>query len=92
MKVVEVLKKHKNLIVEKYAVKKIGVFGSYARNEQTKHSDIDILVEFKNPTFDNFMNLVFYLEDLYEKEIDLITLKSLSPYIAPYVVKEVIWC
>lgn len=92
MNVVEVLKKHKNFIVEKYAVKKIGVFGSYARNEQAVQSDIDILVEFKNPTFDNFMNLIFYLEDLYGKEIDLITLKSLSPYIAPYVVKEVIWC
>ena len=92
MNIIEILRKHKATIEQKYDVKRIGIFGSYAKKKQSKFSDIDILVEFKKSTFDNFMNLIFYLEDLYGKEIDLITLKGLSPYIAPFIEEEVIWC
>lgn len=72
-------------ILKKYKVKRIGLFGSYVRGEQKRYSDIDFLVDFEEPTFDNFMDLVFYLEDLFGKKIELITSGSLSRYIQPYV-------
>lgn len=84
------LQAHRN-VLRKYEVEKIGLFGSYLRGKQTKNSDIDFLVEFKKPDFDNFMNLVFFLEDLFGKKVELITQAGLSPYIKPYVEKEVKW-
>lgn len=78
-------------ILVKYNVEKIGLFGSYVRVEQQKNSDIDFLVEFEKPDFDNFMDLVFFLEDLFGKKVEIITDGSLSPYIQPYVEKEVKW-
>lgn len=77
--------------LQKYSVKKIGLFGSYATGSQRQRSDIDFLVDFEKPTFDNFMGLVFYLEKLFGKKVDLITDGNLSPYIKPYVEKEVRW-
>lgn len=84
------LKKHDD-ILKKYSVKKIGLFGSFVRGEQTKKSDIDFLIEFEKPTFDNFMDLAFYLEDLFGRRVELITNGNLSPYMQPYVDKEVKW-
>ena len=92
MNIIEILKKHEKEIKEKYGVKKIGVFGSYARGEQKDTSDIDILVEFNEPTFDNFMDLIFFLEELFNKDVDLVTTKGISPYIRPSVEREVVWC
>lgn len=83
MNVFIVLKKHKNEITSKYNVKRIGIFGSYAKGQQNTESDIDVLVEFEKPTFDNFMELSFYLEDLFGRKVDLLTPKSLSPYMRP---------
>lgn len=78
-------------ILKKYKVKRIGLFGSYVRGGQKKRSDIDFLVDFEETTFDNFMSLAFYLEDLFGRKVDLITKGSLSPYILPYVEKDVSW-
>lgn len=60
--------------IEKYGVKKLGLFGSYAKNLESENSDIDVLVEFQegNKTFDNYMDLKFYLEDKFNKDIDLV--------------------
>ncbi len=63
----------------------------FARGEQKDSSDVDILVDFEKPTFDNFMNLVFFLEDIFQRKVDLVTQSSLSHYIGPYVNKEVVW-
>lgn len=78
-------------ILEKHGVKRIGLFGSYARGEQKRDSDIDFMVEFEKPDFDNFMDMVFYLEDLFGKNVELVTKAGLSPYIGPYVEKEIRW-
>jgi len=75
-------------ILKKYRVKSIALFGSYARNEQRQDSDIDLLVEFEEPTYDNFIHLAFALEELLKKEVSLVPKGSLSPYIEPYVEKE----
>lgn len=88
--IMRILKEHSD-ILKKYRVRKIGLFGSYVRGEQKRRSDIDFLVEFEEPTFDNFMELLFSLEKLLGKKVDLVTNGSLSPYIRPYVEKEIKW-
>lgn len=88
--IIKAIGKH-NDVLRQYTVARLGLFGSYARNRQTKASDVDFLVEFTHPTFDNFMGLSKYLEKLLRKKVDLITNGSLSPYIKPYVDKEVVW-
>lgn len=74
-----------------YGVKRFGLFGSFARGLQHAGSDIDILVEFEEgqKSFDNFMNLSFYLEDLLGRKIDLLTPESLSPHVGPHILREV---
>ena len=75
-----------------FGVKKIGLFGSYVRNEQQPQSDIDILVDFEpeKETFDNFMNVHNYLEELFLNEkIEVVTVNGLSPYIGKYILNEV---
>jgi predicted nucleotidyltransferase len=91
MDVIDILRRHEEEIKKRFGVKRIGLFGSFARGEQKDTSDVDILVEFEEPTFDNFMNLAFFLEDLFSRRVELVTPDSLSPYIAPYVKKEVVW-
>lgn len=88
--IIRILKENKNVLT-KYGVKKIGLFGSFARGEQKDNSDIDFLVEFENPNFDDFMDLSFFLEDLFSRKVELITNGSLSPYIEQYIEKEVKW-
>jgi uncharacterized protein len=88
--ILDILEKNKSLL-DKFYVKKIGLFGSYVRGEQKKNSDIDFLVEFEKVSYDNYFDLITALEKLYKKKIELITNGSLSPYILPYVEKEMVW-
>jgi len=76
-------------ILKKYKVKSIRLFGSYARNEEREDSDIDFLVEFEKDTYDNFIHLIFSLEELFKRKVQVVTKEDLSPYIRPYVLKEV---
>lgn len=77
--------------IKALGVKKLGLFGSFVREEQRHDSDIDLLVEFEQEkkTFKNFMALSFLLEEILNRQIELVTTESLSPYIRPYIVKEV---
>ena len=88
--VVNLIKENQTQI-EKFGVKQLGLFGSYVREEQNIQSDVDLLVEFKagQKTFDNFMGLSFFLEDLLQQSVELVTTDSLSPYIGPYITREV---
>jgi predicted nucleotidyltransferase len=82
------------LLRERFGVAKIGIFGSTARGDDRPESDVDVLVEFApgQTTFRNFMELAFYLEDLFGRRVDLVTEQGLSRYIRPNVEQEVIWC
>ncbi|HNP70096.1 MAG TPA: nucleotidyltransferase family protein [Kouleothrix sp.] len=77
--------------LRRFGVQRCGVFGSFVRNEAQEQSDVDILVEFApaQKTFDNFMHLAFFLEDLFGRRVDLLTKESLSPYIGPHILREV---
>ena len=87
----DTLKENEREIKSRFSVRKIGIFGSNAGGEGRETSDIDVLVEFEEPTFRNFMGLVFFLEELFGREVDLVTTRGLSPYIRPAVEKEVVW-
>jgi len=69
----------------------IGLFGSFVTGRQTPLSDVDILVEFTpgQHSFDNFMELSFFLEDLLGRKVELVTPEALSPYIGPHILQEV---
>ncbi|MBM3133363.1 MAG: nucleotidyltransferase family protein [Chloroflexi bacterium] len=77
--------------IESLGVKRLGMFGSFARGEQRTESDVDFLVEFKRgqKSFDNFMQLSFLLEDILQRRVELVTSEALSPYIGPHILKEV---
>ena len=74
-----------------FGVRSIGLFGSFVRDEQTALSDVDILVEFmpEKHTFDNFMEVVFLLEELLGRKVEVVTPEALSPHIGPHILREV---
>jgi hypothetical protein len=78
--------------LQRFGVKRCGIFGSFARDTAIhEQSDVDILVTFEpeQKTFDNFIHLSFFLENLFGRTVDLITTESLSPYIGPRILDEV---
>lgn len=77
--------------IKGFGVNKIGLFGSFARNESKPQSDIDFIVEFdrEKKNYKNFIHLAYFLEDLFKTEVDLLTPNSLSPYLKPYIYKEI---
>jgi len=78
--------------IRSFGVKELGLFGSFVRNTAIHtDSDVDLLVEFEpgKKSYDNFMELAFYLEDLLGRKVELVTLQSLSKYIGPHILKEV---
>jgi len=85
------LSKLKPYLREKYGVKKIGVFGSYARGEEKESSDIDILIELEKPIGWEFFYLKDYLEKKLGREIDLVTVNALKPRIRERILREVIY-
>jgi uncharacterized protein len=84
------LLKHK-VTLEQYGVARIGLFGSFVRDEGTEKSDIDFLVDFEKgkKTLSNLVDLGDFLENLFNKKIDIVTPQGLSPFIGPYILKEV---
>lgn len=86
----EAIKEHRQKIRD-FGVKRCGLFGSFVRGQHTEESDIDVLVEFEpgQKTFDNFMHLAFFLEEVLGRKVDLVTVESLSPYIGPHILQEV---
>lgn len=74
-----------------YGVRRIGLFGSYNRGEQNENSDVDILVEFEEnrKTFDNYMDLKFFLEDLFGFPVDLVMEGTIKPDLLPHIMGSV---
>jgi hypothetical protein len=77
--------------IRKFGVKKIGLFGSYIRGEQKPVSDVDVLVEFEKgmKTFDNYMDLKFFLEDLFNCKVDLVIAEAIKPDFKPRILESV---
>lgn len=77
--------------IKSYGVNSLGIFGSFIKEAYTEESDIDFLVDFEpsKKSFDNFMDLSFFLEDLLGRKVELVTPQSLSKFIGPHILKEV---
>lgn len=71
-------------------VERLGLFGSFVRDEQRPDSDVDLLVRFRpeKKSFDNFMALASLLEDVLRRRVELVTTEGLSPYIGPRILEE----
>ncbi len=72
-------------------VSRLGLFGSFAREEQVPASDVDFLLEFEpgRKSFDNFMRIAFLLEEVLERPVELVTTEALSPHLGPRILNEV---
>lgn len=85
------LRKHLPELRERFGITYLGLFGSYVRGEQTKTSDVDILVEFDRPgTLLDFIHLQNDLQDLLGVQVDLVEKSGLKPAIRPHVLAEVV--
>ncbi|MDT8424267.1 MAG: nucleotidyltransferase family protein [Desulfuromonadales bacterium] len=86
----KIIRQNKTMLSQ-LGVRKIGLFGSQSRGEATMESDIDLLVEFVpgEKNYDNYIELCFFLEDLFKRKIDLLTTESLSPHIKERILREV---
>lgn len=80
-------------LMETYGIRRIGIFGSFARGDQTKKSDVDVLVEFADghASLHNLVYLADELEVLFKRKVDLLTIGGIDKYIRPGIEKEVIW-
>ncbi|WP_423149072.1 nucleotidyltransferase family protein [Rubrolithibacter danxiaensis] len=76
--------------IKAFGVKQLSLFGSFAAGNQKSSSDVDLLVEFEQgkKTYDNFIELSFYLEEMLNRRVELITIQSLSRRIAPHILKQ----
>ena len=77
----------------KYNITKMGVFGSYARGEQTADSDIDILINFDNEDFSYFdlMDIERNLAEIFNNKVDLLMEAEIKPRIKPYVMEDIVY-
>jgi uncharacterized protein len=91
-KIIGLIRKHKKEL-KKTGIKTIGLFGSYSRNENTEESDVDLILEFEEGTksFHNYMEACDILQKIIQKKLDIVTPESVSPYIKPYIDKEVVY-
>jgi len=74
-----------------FHVERIGIFGSYARSEETDSSDVDILVELSQPIGLNLVDLIYFLEEKIGERVDLVTVKSLRSEFEEAILKEVVY-
>ncbi len=89
--ILEQLNQKAEELKQNFSVRSIGLFGSLVRNEADSESDVDILVDFVQPTFDHYMDLKFYLESLFGRSVDLVIADALKPYLKPGIEREVIY-
>ena len=88
------LSENKLFLREQFYVVKIGIFGSFARNEQNPDSDIDILIEMENNVsnvYDLKWNLREFLKNQFQRDVDICNSKHIKPYAKDYILKDAIY-
>lgn len=80
-------RKKNNKKIKDIGVRKIGLFGSFSKNKDSKNSDIDILVKFDKINFDNYFALLVFLEKIFQRKVDLVIENDLKPELK-YIKKE----
>jgi predicted nucleotidyltransferase len=90
--IIALIREHYNQLT-KLGVSSLAVFGSVARDEASKTSDVDILVELEGKaTFDRFMDTKFFLEDLLSLQVDLVMPEAIKPRMKPYIMQDLVYC
>jgi uncharacterized protein len=90
--VLQILANQKLSLLETYQITRLGIFGSYARNQQTESSDLDVLVDYeKPPTLPRLIELRDELSQVVALKVDIVTPNGLKPRIRDRVLSEVIY-
>jgi len=89
--VIRMIREKQSELADRFTVVRIGVFGSFARGDARPESDVDILVDLKEPTFDNYMDLKFYLEEVLDHPVDLVIHDTIKPRLKPIIEQEVVY-
>lgn len=90
--IIQFLKENQSYLQQNYFVTEIGLFGSFARNEQNENSDIDILVEFAPGTsdlYDKEQQLKLFLSNHFNRKVDICSKKWIKPIFKPMVLNDV---
>ncbi len=91
--IIQKIKKARPELQRRYPIKEIAVFGSFARNEQTESSDLDILVAFERPIGWDVIDLKDELEDILDRKVDLVLKGGIDtrPRLMSYIEKDAIY-
>ncbi len=89
--ILALLAQHKPVLAERFGVTSLRLFGSFARDTARDDSDVDVLVRFDGPaTSKRYFGVQFYLEDLLNRPVDLVTEQALRERLRPYVERDAI--
>ena len=87
--ILKMISEHRDEI-NRFGVRRLGLFGSAVRGEATQESDLDFLVEFETKSFDAYMDLKFFLEDLFSCQVDLVIADAIKPRLRESILKEAV--
>ena len=89
--VLDTLRQHKQVLRERFDVTGLALYGSFARDQASSDSDVDVLVVFgEPPDWRRYFGAQAYLEDLFERPVDLSTIGEVRSAIRPYVEQDAI--
>ncbi|MCX6538380.1 MAG: nucleotidyltransferase domain-containing protein [Acidobacteria bacterium] len=88
--ILEVLRRHRPNL-ERFSVKTIALFGSFAKDAQSDSSDLDFVVEFSKPTYDNFTSLEQFLVQLFGRRVDILTPVGVESIRVPRISEDIKW-
>lgn len=77
--------------LKEFGVREIGIFGSVIRGEQGVSSDVDVLVDLEEHTFNSYMGLLFFLEELFGSKVDLVMKDAIKPAIRENILSETVY-
>jgi uncharacterized protein len=89
--ILQILGRMRPELAMRFTVERIGVFGSFARGDDTPGSDLDIVVELVEPTFDHYMDLKFLLEEVLMRPVDLVMADTVKPRLKPIIERETVY-
>jgi hypothetical protein len=92
--ILKFLSENKSFFLERYHVEKIGIFGSFARNEEGPESDVDILIELESNVtnvFDLKWSLREFLKNKFRRNVDICNTKHIKPFVKEYILKDAIY-
>lgn len=88
--IIETIQRNR-VTIRRYGVRRLGLFGSFAKGTGGAKSDLDFVVEFENKSFDAYMGLKLYLEELFDSPVDLVLINTLKPQLRDHILQEAVY-